>query len=69
MEKVIKYRFFSSSEDFEKFQKTTEDIKIINITPVPNEALEADKEEYNLKISFGVFVTYWGLSDETDSDT
>lgn len=62
--KVVSYRMFSSSEEFEKWQVENDEVGIISITPVVggiggNLHQESETEsDYDFQTSINVFVTF-----------
>ena len=61
MKKIIKYKTFSFSHEFEKWQKENDDVKIIQIYPMIRELSGAQTGEHEVLVDteVGIFVTYY----------
>ena len=63
---IVKYKFFKSSKEFEKWQKKGQ-VKIINVVPVIKESVTTEALG-TTDIEYEVFVTYFEETKENDEN-
>jgi flagellar hook-basal body complex protein FliE len=59
--KILKYKMFDTSEDFEQWQKDNENVTVSNVTPViTNMAMDVSETQTTAETQAKAFVLYWG---------
>ena len=58
--KILKYKLFETSEDFEQWQKDNKNVTVINVAPIiTNMAMDVSETQATAETQAKAFVLYW----------